>query len=264
MVDFTKKNQIMGILNVTPDSFSDGGRYAEVSQAVARGKELVAQGADILDIGGQSTRPGYEAISPQAELERILPVIEELKKAVTVPISVDTFYPEVAEAVIAAGADIINDIKGLDFPGMAEVLAAHPTVGIVLMHSRKRTERSLIEDIQRFYDEKIQQCQTFGIDQARLCFDPGLGFHKTPAENLAILKEPAGFRYRDLPLLFGISRKRTIGAVTGETVAEKRDYASVQASLFALEKGVEIVRVHEVFGMKQALVMQQTLVEGDE
>ncbi|MHC5248365.1 dihydropteroate synthase [Enterococcus sp. LJL90] len=259
MFDFTKKQQIMGILNVTPDSFSDGGHYTDIEAAVEQAEALALAGADVIDIGGQSTRPGYQEITPAEELARILPVVEAVKQRISVPLSVDTYFPEVAQAVISAGVEIINDIKGLDQPGMAELLAANPEVAMVIMHSRKRREVSLITDLQEFYQEKVAQCQQHGISLERIAFDPGVGFHKSVAENLAIMAQPQNFRFEKLPLLYGVSRKRTIGTVTGETNPLERDYASVTASLFALEQGVEMVRVHNVAGMRQALIMWDAL-----
>lgn len=259
MMDFTKKRQIMGILNVTPDSFSDGGKYNSLAKGIAHGEALAAAGCDILDIGGQSTRPGYQEISPEEELARVLPVVKELKKRLTLPLSIDTYFPEVAEACLAEGVEIINDISGLDHSGMLEVLQQYPKSSLVLMHSRPRRALSLKEDLFTFYEEKIQLLQENEIDLSRVCLDPGVGFGKTLEENIQLIKEPETFRYQNFPLLYGISRKRTIGALSKEEVAEKRDPASVAASLWLLEKGVEIVRVHDVFAMKQTSDMFMAL-----
>ncbi|WP_302373519.1 dihydropteroate synthase [Enterococcus asini] len=260
MIDFRKKNQVMGILNVTPDSFSDGGEHFTVEKALEHALLLVKQGADLIDIGGQSTRPGYAEVAPEIEAARILPVIRELKKHSNIPISVDTYFPEVARAAIEAGADIINDIKGLDTPGMLEVLATAANVGIIIMHSRpRRKELSVAEDIQAFYQEQFDRCLDYNIAPERLCFDPGIGFGKTVPENIAILQNPDAFRFRDFPLLYGVSRKRTIQHMIGDSLPQERDYASVTASLFAAQAGVEIVRVHEVKGMVDALKVWDVL-----
>ncbi|MGX2945344.1 dihydropteroate synthase [Enterococcus alishanensis] len=259
-MDFTKKDQIMGIVNVTPDSFSDGGKYSDVAAAIAHGKQLVADGADILDIGGQSTRPGYQEVSPEIELARIIPVIEGLK-SLAVPISVDTYFPEVAKGAIQAGASIINDIKGLDTPDMAETLAKYPEVKIIIMHSRKRNSQSLAVGLADFYAEKIALCEKVGISLANICFDPGVGFGKSAAENIELVRYPEKYRFENYPILYGISRKRTIGHLTGEEQADQRDFGSVTASLFLLNQGIEIVRVHNVFGMKQALKTWRSLVD---
>lgn len=254
MIDFRKKDQVMGILNVTPDSFSDGGQHFGLEAALTHAERLIAQGATILDIGGQSTRPGYQEVPAEIEAQRILPVIRELAKRRAIPISVDTYFPEVAAAAIEAGAGIINDIKGLDSPGMLEVLAAAPHVGIVIMHSRpRRKELSVKEDIHAFFQEQFERCREKQIAPERLCFDPGIGFGKTPEENIAILQRPADFRFQDYPLLYGVSRKRTIQYLIGASLPQERDYASISASLFAAQAGVEILRVHEVKGMVDAL-----------
>lgn len=252
MFDFTKKRQIMGILNVTPDSFSDGGKYNSLEAGIFHGEKLAAEGCDILDIGGQSTRPGYQEISASEELARVLPVVKALKKKIQLPLSIDTYFPEVAEACLAEGVEIVNDISGLDHAGMLSVLQKYPESQLVLMHSRPRKNLPLKEDLGAFYQEKIQLLQENYFDLKRVCLDPGVGFGKTLEENIQLIKDPEAFRYENLPLLYGISRKRTMGALSGETVAEKRDPASVAASLWLLEHGVEIVRVHDVFAMKQA------------
>lgn len=255
------KGQIMGIVNVTPDSFSDGGDFLQVEQAIAHGERLLAEGADLLDIGGQSTRPGYQEVSPEEEMARIIPVITGLRKKSQVAISVDTYYPEVAKAALNAGATIINDIKGLDQSGMVEVVADYQAP-VIIMHSRpRRNEFSLVEDLQNFYQEKITLCQKWGIPKEKICFDPGLGFEKDVEENIEILKNPAAFRYQDYPLLYGVSRKRTIAALTKESNPKERDFGSVAASLFAMNQGVELVRVHHVKGMKDSLRVWQSLAE---
>ena len=251
----------MGIVNTTPDSFSDGGNYTTVETALAQAKKLIAEGADILDIGGQSTRPGYQEVSPEIEQARVIPLVEAIRRFSEIPISVDTYFPEVAAAAIQAGATIINDIKGLDMPGMADVLASHPEIQVVIMHSRKRGALPLAEELQAFYQEKMEQCQAAKIPLANICFDPGIGFHKTVEENIALLKNPAAFRYQDFPLLYGVSRKRTIGTLTGEENPQARDFGSIAATLFAAEKGVEILRVHNVKGLKQTFDVWRALKE---
>lgn len=253
--------KIMGIVNTTPDSFSDGGDYVEADQAVAHGKQLIEDGASILDVGGQSTRPGYQEVDAAVELQRVLPVIESIRQSSDIPISIDTYFPEVAEAAIQAGASIVNDVKGLDTEGMAEVVARYQ-VPIVLMHSRTLNRSySLVENIQRFYEEKVTQCLHHGIGQELICFDPGIGFGKTLEENIQLLKKPKQFRYKQLPLLYGVSRKRTIAGLIGEDDPKKRDFGTIAASLYALEQGVEVVRVHQVKGMQDALKVWQALKE---
>lgn len=259
MIDFSRPFQIMGILNATPDSFSDGGLYNKKETALEHAQEMIANGVDIIDIGGQSTRPNYQEVPSEIELERVVPLIEAIRKKTDLPISIDTYFPEVAAAAVTAGATIINDVRGLDTPGMIETAASFSDIGLIIMHSRPRRPVSLQEDIQDFYKEKFILCQTHGITENRLCFDPGLGFDKTPEENQLILQAPDAFRFRNFPLLYGISRKRTIGALTGEKNPADRDFGSVAASLFAADQGVEIVRVHNVRGMKQTFDVWKAL-----
>ncbi|WP_207694120.1 dihydropteroate synthase [Enterococcus sp. DIV0212c] len=254
------KTQIMGILNVTPDSFSDGGQYNDLDKSLIQCEAMLAADVDIIDIGGQSTRPHYQEISAAEEKARILPIVQAVRKRTDKPISIDTYFPEVADAALAAGATIINDIKGLDTNGMVEIAQKYPECGLIIMHSRPRNrELTIVEDIQQFYEEKLALCQRHGIAPNRICFDPGIGFGKTQEENIEILKYPESFRYKDFPLLYGVSRKRTIAAMTNEADPSARDFGSITASLFAANKGVEIVRVHQVKGMRDALNVWQTL-----
>lgn len=255
-----EKVKIMGIVNVTPDSFSDGGKFFDASDAIEHGLKLIKDGADILDIGGQSTRPGYIEVSAEEEINRIDPVIKGIRKISDIPISIDTYFPEVADHALSIGADIINDVRGLDLPGMIDVAIQYPESDLIIMHSRPRKkEMTVEEDIQSFYEEKYQACQKAGIANNRVYFDPGIGFGKTVEENIDILKNPSKFRFKDFPLLYGVSRKRTIAQLVDENNPLERDYASVTATLFSAIKGVEIIRVHEVKGMKDALTVWQKL-----
>lgn len=252
--------QIMGIVNVTPDSFSDGGLFYQVDHAIAHAKQLIEDGANILDIGGQSTRPGYQEVSEEEELARVVPVIKALKQLTDLPISIDTYFPQVARAALRLGATMLNDVRGLDYPEMLEVAKEFPNSGIIIMHSRPRNKAlTIVEDLQAFYQEKIRQCRAANIAPERICLDPGIGFGKSLAENLQILQNPAAFRYQDFPLLYGVSRKRTIEHLTGEKNPLERDVASITASLYAANKGVNILRMHNVKGMKEALTVWQTL-----
>lgn len=248
-----KDKPIMGILNVTPDSFSDGGDYTDVEVAVKHAKEMIEDGVDIIDIGGQSTRPGYVEISFDEEMKRVVPVIQAIRAFSDVPISIDTYFPEVAEAALKAGADIINDVKGMDVEGMAEVVAKYQAP-IIIVHSRARQEGVFIfDDLSQFYQEKMALCQAHNIPKENICFDPGIGFHKSMEDNELILSFPEKCRYEDYPLLYGVSRKRTIAHLINEDKPKERDFGSVAASLYSLEKGVEIVRVHNVKGMSDTL-----------
>ena len=256
-----KNVKIMGIVNVTPDSFSDGGQFFDAQKAIAHGLQLISEGADILDIGGQSTRPGYVEVSFEEEIRRIDPVIKGLREKSDIPISIDTYFPEVAEHALSIGANIINDVKGLDLSGMIEVAVKYPECEVVIMHSRPRKkELSIEEDLQAFYEEKYQACQKAGISSHRIFFDPGIGFGKAVEENIEILKYPQKFRYKDFPLLYGVSRKRNINHLFHEEYPLERDFGSVAATLYPATLGVEIVRVHQVKGMKDALNVWTTLL----
>lgn len=254
-----KNKPIMGILNVTPDSFSDGGDFTDVITAVKHAKEMIEEGVDIIDIGGQSTRPGYVEIPSSEEIKRVVPVIKEIRSFSDIPISIDTYFPDVAKAAIEAGADIVNDVKGMDVEGMAEFIA-QKQIPIIIMHSRARKEElSIFEDLQQFYQEKIELCESLGISKELICFDPGIGFHKSMEDNELILAYPEKCRFENYPLLYGVSRKRTIAHLINEDKPKERDFGSVAASLYAYDKGVEIVRVHNVKGMKDTLSVWESL-----
>lgn len=252
--------QVMGIVNVTPDSFSDGGQHADTAAAVAHALTLVEQGADLLDIGGESTRPGASPVSVQEEIDRVVPVIEALLTRVAVPLSVDTFKPEVMRAALAAGAHMINDVQALRQPGALEVVAAS-RAAVVLMHAEggpydaglAHAYVDIAGDVQRFLAERIFSAEMAGIGRKRLLLDPGYGFNKDTAQNFALLA--AQDRLNDLgaPVLAGFSRKRCIGDVTGRAVAAERVAGSLAAHLLAVQKGAMMVRVHDVAATVDAL-----------
>ena len=255
-----KDVKIMGIVNITPDSFSDGGQFFDANTAIAHGLQLIKDGADILDIGGQSTRPGYTEVSFEEEIHRIDPVIRGLREHSDIPISIDTYFPEVADHALSIGATIINDVRGLDLPGMMDVALKYPKSDVMIMHSRpRRKEMTVEEDIQDFYEEKYQACKKAGIADERIIFDPGIGFGKAVEENVEILKHPQKFRYKDFPVLYGVSRKRTINHLIHEENPLERDFGSVAATLYPATQGVEFIRVHHVKGMKDALNVWTTL-----
>jgi dihydropteroate synthase len=251
--------RVMGIVNVTPDSFSDGGRHADAVAACAHCERLVAEGADLLDIGGESTRPGAVTPSVDEELARVLPVV---RHAVTlgVPVSVDTSAPEVMRAVLDAGADVINDVRALTRPGALAAAAAHPRAGVCLMHMRgepatmqQHTDyRDVVADVAAYLAERVEAVQSAGVGRQRIVVDPGIGFGKTVEHNLALLARQRELLALGLPLLVGWSRKSTLGAVTGRGVGE-RLAASVAAALMAVERGAAIVRVHDVAATVDAL-----------
>ncbi|MEI7516565.1 MAG: dihydropteroate synthase [Betaproteobacteria bacterium] len=257
--------QVMGIVNVTPDSFSDGGQHASTRAALAHCEALIAQGADILDIGAESTRPGAQALSQVQELERLLPV---LRVAVTlgVPISVDTYKPGVMQAALDVGADIINDIWALrwldpaDGHSGAQVVAQHPGCGVCLMHMHGNPqtmqvspmEGDIVVPVRDFLAQAAQALVTQGVDTARICIDPGIGFGKTVAQNFSLLARQQELLAPGFALLAGWSRKSSLGAVTG-AAADDRVVASAVAAALAVQNGARIVRVHDVQATVQAL-----------
>lgn len=252
--------QVMGIVNVTPDSFSDGGAHDTLEAAVAHGLKLAEEGADILDIGGESTRPGAADVSVEEELRRVVPVIERLAKETALPISIDTFKPEVMRAAVQAGAGMINDIYGLRREGALDAAAALGAP-IVLMHMQgePRTMQEapdyddVVGDVHRFLAERIFAAEMAGIAKKNLIVDPGFGFGKNTAHNLALLAQLERFVELGVPVLAGLSRKRSLGELTGRDVASERVAASVAAHLIAAQRGAAIVRVHDVAATVDAL-----------
>lgn len=253
----------MGILNVTPDSFSDGGRYAAYGDALRQAERMMLDGADMLDIGGESTRPGAPPVSLDEELERVIPLVEALHGA-NVPLSVDTYKPDVMRAALAAGADLINDVWGFRMPGAIEAVR-DSTCGLCVMHmlGEPRTMQTsepayedVVSDVRRFLTERIDALRAAGIAQARISVDPGFGFGKTVIEQnytlLAHLLESAPQVDPPLPVLAGMSRKSMLGAVTGRA-APDRLAASLAAAVCAAERGAAIVRVHDVAPTVDAL-----------
>ncbi|WP_161963284.1 dihydropteroate synthase [Xanthomonas campestris] len=252
--------QVMGIVNVTPDSFSDGGQYTTVDAAVAHGLRLVAEGAAVLDVGGESTRPGASAVSLDEELQRVIPVIQALSAQTDVPISVDTYKPEVMRAAVAAGAGMINDVHALRSPGALEA-AAELAVPVVLMHALSAPHAmqaephydDVVAEVHRFLAERIFAAEMAGIDKRRLILDPGFGFDKSTVHNLTVLAQLQRLQEFGLPVLAGFSRKRTIGELTGRQVAADRVHGSVAAHLIAAQQGAQLLRVHDVAATVDAL-----------
>lgn len=252
--------QVMGIVNVTPDSFSDGGQHTTVDAAVAHGLRLVAEGAAVLDVGGESTRPGASAVSLEEELQRVIPVIQALSAQTAVPISVDTYKPEVMRAAVAAGAGMINDVHALRSPGALEA-AAELAVPVVLMHALSAPHAmqaephydDVVAEVHRFLAERIFAAEMAGIDKRRLILDPGFGFDKSTVHNLTVLAQLQRLQEFGLPVLAGFSRKRTIGELTGRQVAADRVHGSVAAHLIAAQQGAQLLRVHDVAATVDAL-----------
>jgi len=242
----------MGVVNVTPDSFSDGGLYLDPDDAIRQALRMVAEGAGIIDVGGESTRPGAEPVDTTEELERIIPVVEALVAEIGLPISVDTSKPGVMEAAIAAGASMINDVMALQEPGAIGAVAGS-SVAICLMHmqGRPRTMQAapryadVVQDVHHFLVERLRACEIEGIDRSRLVIDPGFGFGKTLEHNLDLLAALAEFSRDGLPVLAGLSRKSMIGQLTGRPAGE-RLAGSVVLAAMAVERGASIVRAHDV------------------
>lgn len=237
---------VMGILNVTPDSFSDGGKYFDPEVAARHALLMQEQGADIIDIGAQSTRPGFAQIPPEEELARLLPVLRLLEGRLSVPISVDTFYPQVAREALKHGASILNDVTGFDDPEMIKA-ASDSDCGCVVMHHTGCGDHSdILESINTFFFHKIEQLGCTGIAPERVCLDPGVGFGKTNEENLQILANTARLRTQGCALLVAASRKRVIGAACGNPPFEGRMAGTVAAHSIAVADGADIVRAHDV------------------
>jgi dihydropteroate synthase len=242
----------MGVLNVTPDSFSDGGAFFRLDAALAHARALVAEGADLIDVGGESTRPGAAPVGPGEELARVIPVIEAMSSDLAVPISVDTSKPEVMRAAVRAGAGLINDVRALSAPGALEA-AADLGVPVCLMHMRgePRTMQAtphyqdVVDEVRAFLSRRVETCVEAGIARGRLIIDPGIGFGKNLDHNLALLAGLGELAGLALPILVGISRKSMLGAITGRDV-RGRLAASLVAALVAVERGARILRVHDV------------------
>jgi len=257
---------VMGILNVTPDSFSDGGRFDRVETAVAQARRMADEGADILDIGGESTRPGAASVDAAAEIIRVVPVIEAIRAESALPISIDTMKAEVMRAAVTAGATMINDVNALRAPDALQAVAVLD-VPVCLMHmqgeprtmQRAPHYEDVVKELLAFFRERIERCVEAGIERDRLIIDPGFGFGKTLDHNLRLLAELARFGELGLPLLAGISRKSMLGTLTGRARPDQRVAASVAAAVLAAERGARIVRVHDVAETVDAMRVLQAL-----
>ena len=251
--------RVMGIVNVTPDSFSDGGKFSQTRLAVAHALKLVEEGADILDIGGESTRPNATPVSLQEELDRVIPVMESLCGQVNIPLSIDTYKPQVMQAAIAAGASIVNDVRALQEEGALEIVAKS-NAGVCLMHMQSTPQTmqdnphydDVVQDIKAFLKTRLQASIHAGIGASRIVLDPGFGFGKTREHNITLIRELESFAELGRPLLVGLSRKSVLGQVTGNDV-DARLYASIAASVIAAQKGAKILRVHDVRATVEAL-----------
>jgi dihydropteroate synthase len=262
--DTTNHTYVMGILNVTPDSFSDGGKYNKLEQALIHAEEMVKQGADILDVGGESTRPGHTKISDAEEIERVAPVIERLKAEYDVPISVDTYKSAVAEAAIRAGADLVNDIWGLKYdPKMAEVIARNKAA-CCLMHNRDEAlYNDFIPDFMDDMRECVRLAKAAGIDDDRIMLDPGVGFGKTYEMNLTIIREIEVMKELGYPVLLGTSRKSVIG-LTLDLPSDQREEGTLATTVYGMLHGCAFVRVHDVEANKRAIRMMEAILHGSQ
>ena len=249
----------MGIVNVTPDSFSDGGQFAVTNLAAEHALKLVEEGAAILDIGGESTRPNATPVGLQEELDRVIPVIEALVNQVNIPISIDTYKPQVMQAAINAGASIVNDVRALQEEGALQVVSKS-NAGVCLMHMQGTPQTmqdnpqydNVVNDISDFLAARLQACMDVGIAKNRILLDPGFGFGKTRAHNIALIRQLESFAALGQPLLVGLSRKSVLGKMTSNDV-DTRLYASIAASVIAAQKGAKILRVHDVTATVEAL-----------
>jgi len=261
-----ERPMVMGILNVTPDSFSDGGRFLAPERALRYVEQMVDDGVDIIDIGGESTRPGAQPVTETDEIERVVPLLEAIRSRFEIPLSVDTSKPGVMAAAVQAGADMINDVRALREEG-ALAAVARLEVPVCLMHmqgeprSMQANPRygDVVEDVLQFLSERVRICQEAGIARERLLIDPGFGFGKSLQHNLTLLKELARFKSLDLPLLVGISRKSMIGAVLDRPV-DQRLYGSLAAASLALWQGADIVRVHDVAATADVVKFCQAVI----
>jgi dihydropteroate synthase len=255
---------VMGIVNVTPDSFSDGGHHASTQAAIEHAQRLIEEGADILDIGGESTRPGAASVSEQEELDRVLPVIEGLR-SIAIPISIDTYKPSVMCAALSAGASMVNDVNALQTEGAIEALL-NSDAAVCLMHKlgapatmqQNPVYKDVLEYVSEFLRERIAVIEAAGIARQRIVIDPGFGFGKTVAHNLELLRQLDSLKTLGVPILAGLSRKSMLGAITGRDVGD-RVVASVAAAMLAVQRGASIVRVHDVRDTVDALKILNAL-----
>ncbi|WP_277998182.1 dihydropteroate synthase [Zhaonella formicivorans] len=259
-----KRTYIMGILNVTPDSFSDGGKFIDLEKAVKQAKKMVAEGADIIDVGGESTRPGAHEVSAEEELKRVLPVVQRLVKEIDVPISVDTYKSEVAEEALRAGAHMINDVWGMQKdPEMASVVAKYG-VPVIVMHNQKGTEYQgdIIEEICKFFRKSIQLGTAAGIKREKIILDPGIGFGKTPEQNILVMSRLGELNDLGHPILLGTSRKSMIGKILDLPSGERVE-GTLATTVMGIIQGVDIVRVHDVKENMRAAKVADAIVRGE-
>ena len=258
---------LMGVVNITPDSFSDGGMLTNTTDAIAHGRRLAADGADIIDVGGESTRPGHAPLDAQTERARVLPVIDGLVAGGPTPVSIDTYKSEIADAALTAGASIVNDVWGAQRdPAIAGVAARHGAP-IILMHNRETTDPALdiLADVMAFLERSIAIALKAGVPRAQIVVDPGIGrFGKTPEQSLTLIRNLAKLHELGCPVLLGASRKSVIGVVTGQAVPAERVAGSIAAHLYGVSQGASIIRVHDVAEHAQAFKVWAALTQATE
>ena len=249
-----QRTYLMGILNITPDSFSDGGQFNNIQSAIAQVQYMIDHGADIIDIGGQSTRPGAEQISVAEELNRVIPIIQKIRQQFSIPISIDTTRAKIAQDAIAVGADIINDISGGTFDEEMLTVAGRLDVPIILMHMRGNPQtmqqmtdyQDLVSDITDFLSHQIQKAIACGVDSSKIIIDPGIGFAKTPEQNIELLRRLSEFKALGVPILIGTSRKSFIGKIINQKDPQKRVWGTAATCCSAIMSGADILRIHDV------------------
>lgn len=260
--DLQAQTYIMGILNVTPDSFSDGGKYCQEDAALKHVEQMIAEGADVVDVGGESTRPGHQQISVEEEIQRTAPVIAKIKERFDIPISVDTYKTEVARAAIQAGADLINDIWGLKYEENMAALIAESGLPCCLMHNRKHTEYgNFLEDVKSELRETLALAERAGISDGKILLDPGIGFGKTYQQNLEMIWKLQELKELGYPLLLGASRKSVIGLTLDLPVTERVE-GTLVTTVFAVMSGCAFVRVHDIKENRRAVQMARAIREG--
>lgn len=256
-----ERTYVMGILNVTPDSFSDGGKFNNIEAALKRTKELIDDGADIIDIGGESTRPNFEVVKAEEEIKRVVPIIKAIKENFDIPISIDTYKSETAKAAIEAGADLINDVWGFKKDKNMAKVAYEYGVPCILMHNREKAEyNNLMEDVINDLEESINIALEAGVKKENIILDPGIGFAKTLEENLKVMNNLEKIRDMGYPVLLGTSRKSMIG-LTLDLPVDKRLEGTIATTVLGIVKGCEFIRVHDVLENKRACVMTDAILK---
>ena len=256
-----ERTYVMGILNVTPDSFSDGGKFNNIEAALKRTKELIDDGADIIDIGGESTRPNFEVVKAEEEIKRVVPIIKAIKENFDIPISIDTYKSETAKAAIEAGADLINDVWGFKKDKNMAKVAYEYGIPCILMHNREKVEyNNLMEDVISDLEESINIALEAGVKKENIILDPGIGFAKTLEENLKVMNNLEKIRDMGYPVLLGTSRKSMIG-LTLDLPVDKRLEGTIATTVLGIVKGCEFIRVHDVLENKRACVMTDAILK---